>query len=74
MSHLTHRQALALGLTLSPMAELAIGMSNRLVYFNPNFNPQLITIITAVVAILYIISPIAVHMAFIKTGEAAEPF
>lgn len=74
VSHLTHRQALALGLTLSPMAELAIGMSNRLVYFNPNFNPQLITIITAVVAILYIISPIAVHMAFIKTGEAAEPF
>ena len=52
------------------MAELAIGMSNRLVYFNPNFSHQLLTIITAAVAILYILGPIAVQIAFIKTGEA----
>lgn len=69
-SHLTKQQALALGLTLAPMAELAIGMSNRLVYFNPNFSHQLLTIITAAVAILYILGPIAVQIAFIKTGEA----
>ena len=70
ISHLTKQQALALGLTLAPMAELAVGMSNRLVYFNPNFSHQLLTIITAVVAILYILGPIAVQIAFIKTGEA----
>jgi Kef-type K+ transport system membrane component KefB len=69
-SRLTLKQSLALGLTLSPMAELAIGMSNRLVYFNPNFNYQLLTIITAVVAILYLLGPIAIQIAFIKTGEA----
>ena len=69
-SRLTKQQALALGFTLAPMAELAIGMSNRLVYFNPNFSHQLLTIITAAVAILYILGPIAVQIAFIKTGEA----
>src|SRR3990167_7057692 len=69
-SRLTKQQALALSLTLVPMAELAIGMSNRLVYFNPNFSHQLLTIITAAVAVLYILGPIAVQIAFIKTGEA----
>lgn len=69
-SRLTKQQALALGFTLAPMAELAIGMSNRLVYFNPNFSHQLLTIISAVIAILYILGPIAVQIAFIKTGEA----
>jgi Kef-type K+ transport system membrane component KefB len=69
-SRLTTKQSLALSFTLAPMAELAIGMSNRLVDFNPNFSHQLITIIAAAVAILYIVGPIAVQIAFIKTGEA----
>lgn len=69
-SRLTKQQTFALGLSLAPMAELAVGMSNRLVYFNPNFSYQLITIITAVVAILYILGPIATQFAFIKSGEA----
>ena len=68
-SHLTKQQAFALVLTLSPMAELAIGMSNRLVDFNPDLSHQLIIIITAVVSILNILGPIAVQIAFIKTGE-----
>lgn len=70
-SHLTIQQSLALGITLAPMAELAIGMSNRLVNFNPNFSSYLLTIITAVVGVLYILGPIAVQIAFIKTDEAS---
>jgi Kef-type K+ transport system membrane component KefB len=70
VSQLTKQQSFALGLTLVPMAEVAIGMSNRLVLFNPNFSPQLITIVTSVAAILYIIGPIAVQTALIKMGEA----
>ena len=69
LSHLTRSQSLALGVAMTPMAELAIGMSNKLVYFNPNFNHRLIMIITAVVAILYILAPIAVQLSFIKSGE-----
>lgn len=70
-SQLTRQQSLALGMTLVPMAELAIGMSNRLVYFNPNFNQQLISIITAVVAVLYILGPVAIQIALMKMGEAS---
>ena len=69
-SNLTKKQALTLGLTLAPMAELAIGMSNRLVYYNPDFSHQLLTIITAAIAVLYILGPIVVQVAFIKSGEA----
>ncbi len=69
-SRLTIQQSLSLGFTLIPMAELAIGMSNRLVYFNPDFSQQLLAIISAVVAILYIIGPIVVQIALIKSGEA----
>ena len=73
-SHLTKKQAFALALTLSPMAELAIGMSNRLIDFNPNFSHSLIIIITAVVSILNILSPVAAQIAFIQTGETiTEP-
>lgn len=68
-SRLTKRQAFSLALALSPMAELAIGMSNRLINFNPDFSRQLITIITAVVAILYFLGPIVVQFAFSHSDE-----
>lgn len=69
-SHLTGRQALAISLTLLPMAGVSIGMSNTLIDFNPDFGNKLILIITAVVAILNIIGPILTQLAFIKTREA----
>lgn len=69
-SQLTRQQSFALGLTLVPMAEVAIGMSNRLILFNPSFSPQLLTIVTSVAAILYIVGPIAVQTALIRMGEA----
>lgn len=69
-SRLTKRQSLALSFTLLPMAGVAIGMSNTLVDFNPDFDYRLLLIITAVVAILNIVGPIATQVAFIMTGES----
>lgn len=69
-SYLTKRQSISLSLALFPMAGVAIGMSNILVDFNPDFNNRLLLIITAVVAILNIIGPITTQLAFIMTGES----
>lgn len=73
LSRLTKRQTIALGLALTPMAELAVGMSNRVMSFNPDFGYQLFTITAAVVAIFYILGPIATQIAFIKTNEVETP-
>lgn len=69
-SQLTRRQSLAISFALLPMAGVAIGMSNILVDFNPNFGNELLLIITASVAILNIIGPITTQLAFITTGES----
>lgn len=71
-SHLTTRQNFALGLTLYPMAGVAVGMSNILFEFNPNLGAKLFLVITAVVALLNIIAPITTQIAFIMTGEALK--
>ena len=69
VSNLSRRQVLTVSLALSPMAGLAIGMSNMLVDFNPDFGHPLLLIITGVVAVLHIVGPIATQLAFIKSGE-----
>lgn len=69
-SRLTKRQSLALSFTLLPMAGVAIGMSNILVGFNPNFDHKLLLIITSAVAILNIAGPVVTQVAFIMTGES----
>ncbi|SRR5579883_1855568 len=69
-SRLTNQQAWALGSALTPMAGLAIGMSNIIFDLAPNLGYQLMTIITTIVAILTIIGPIATQLAFIKSEEA----
>lgn len=71
-SQLTAQQAWALCLTLTPMAGLAVGMSNILLDFNPALGYQLVTIITTAIAVLNILSPIAVQLAFIKSGEVVS--
>lgn len=70
-SRLTRKQTFALSLALTPMATLAIGMSDILVNVNPDLAFELMIIITAIVAIFNIIGPIATQFAFIITGEAA---
>lgn len=51
------------------MAGVAIGMSNILIDFNPDFGHRLLLIITGVVAVLHIFGPIATQLAFIKSDE-----
>lgn len=68
-SRLTTRQVLAISLALTPMAGLAISMSNVLEDFNPDLNRQISAIIAAAVAILEILGPIATQVAFIKSKE-----
>lgn len=70
-SRLTKRQTIALSLSLTPMATLAIGMSDILINVNPELAFELLIIITAIVAVFNIIGPIATQFAFIMTGEAA---
>jgi len=69
-SRLTKKQMVSISLALTPMAGLAISMSNVLDDFNPDLNRQIATIIAAVVAILEILGPIATQFAFIWTKEA----
>lgn len=73
-SRLTTAQSWAIGFALTPMAALAIGMSETLINFNPVLGNQLMVIMTAVVAILNIIGPIATQLAFIKTDEASRDY
>jgi len=68
-SRLTSQQAWALCLALTPMAGLAVGMSNIILDFNPTLGYQLMTIITTVIAVLNIIGPVATQLAFVKSGE-----
>jgi hypothetical protein len=69
-SNLSKQQVYAISLALSPMAGVAIGMSNILVDFNPDFGHRLLLIVTGIVAIFNIFGPIATQLAFIRTGEA----
>lgn len=68
-SRLTKQQVFAISLALTPMAGLAISMSNILEDFNPDFNHQISTMIAAVVAVLEILGPVATQFAFIKSRE-----
>ena len=69
-SLLTSKQAWALCFSLTPMAGLAVGMSNIILDFNPDLSHKLMTIVITPVAILNILGPIAVQLAFMKTDEA----
>lgn len=68
-SGITRQQMFAISLALTPMAGLAISMSNVLEDFNPDINRQISVVIAAVVAILEILGPIATQFAFIKSKE-----
>lgn len=69
-SLLTTEQTWAICLALTPMAGLAVGMSNIILDFNPSLSHQLMTIVITSVAILNILGPVAVQLAFLKSDEA----
>lgn len=71
-SKLTWQQVFTISLALTPMAGLAMSMSNVLEDFNPDINRQISAIIAAVVAILELLGPIATQFAFIFSKEAAS--
>lgn len=69
-SRLTTPQAKALTLTLLPMGGVSVGMSNRLMDFNPDSAADLLPIIALSIAVLNVVGPIITQYAFIKVGEA----
>lgn len=69
-SRLTTIQTRALSLTLLPMGGVSVGMSNRLMDFNPDYAADLLPIIALSIAILNVVGPIITQYAFIKVGEA----
>jgi Kef-type K+ transport system membrane component KefB len=69
-SRLTSQQVFAISLALTPMAGVTIGMSAKLMDFNPDLGNFLTSIIAAAAAILHIFAPIATQYAFVKTNEA----
>ena len=71
-AHLSTRQALTLGLALTPMAGLAIGMTQPIYEIAPEFGARLAAIVVSGVAILHVLGPIATRFALIRAGEG-EP-
>jgi Kef-type K+ transport system membrane component KefB len=65
----TRQQSLMCGMTMIPMAGLAIGIVNQTTEMYPEFGAQLGTIILAAVAILETIGPIATEFALKRAGE-----
>ncbi len=68
-SHLTTSQSLAIGLALTPMGAVAIGMYSILESSNPEFSHQLSLVITTVLTVFNLLGPIATQVAFIKSKE-----
>ncbi len=71
-SRLTGAQALSISLSLTSMAGVAIGMSFMLINLNPELGSQLVIIISAAVAVLNLISPIATQWGLLKAGEVVS--
>jgi Kef-type K+ transport system membrane component KefB len=66
------RQTATLSLALTPMAGLAIGMTQPIYDVAPEFGAHLSAIIASSVAILSVLGPIATRYALIASGEG-EP-
>ena len=71
-SRLTHKQTWAICLALTPMAGLAIGMTNSIMDVNPDLGYQLIAVIVTAVAVMNIIGPVATQFAFVSADEASK--
>jgi Kef-type K+ transport system membrane component KefB len=71
-AHISARQAVTLGLALTPMAGLAIGMTQPIYDIAPEFGARLAAIVVSGVAILHLLGPIATRYALIRAGEG-EP-
>jgi Kef-type K+ transport system membrane component KefB len=71
-AHISVRQAGTLALALTPMAGLAIGMTQPIYEVAPEFGARLAAVVTSGIAILHLLGPIATRYALIRAGEG-EP-
>ena len=71
-AHISARQAGTLGLALTPIAGLAIGMTQPIYEISPEFGARLAAIVASGVAILHLLGPIATRVALVRAGEG-EP-
>jgi Kef-type K+ transport system membrane component KefB len=71
-AHISASQAGTLSLALTPIAGLAIGMTQPIYDVAPEFGARLAAIVISGVAILQLLGPIATRYALIRAGEG-EP-
>jgi Kef-type K+ transport system membrane component KefB len=71
-AHISLRQAGTLGLALTPMAGLALGMIQPIYDIAPEFGARLTAVVVSGIAILQLLGPIATRFALIRAGEG-EP-
>lgn len=72
LSTLTFNQSIGISAALMPMTEMAIGMTSKVLHYNPQIGQEVLTIISAIVGILGIVGPIITQTVFYKSGEAYE--
>jgi Kef-type K+ transport system membrane component KefB len=63
------QQAATLSLALTPMAGLAIGMTQPIYDVAPEFGARLAAIVASGIAILHLIGPVATRYALVASGE-----
>jgi Kef-type K+ transport system membrane component KefB len=71
-AHISASQAGTLSLALTPIAGLALGMTQPIYDIAPEFGARLAAIVVSGVAILQLLGPIATRFALIRAGEG-EP-
>ena len=68
-ARISTQQAATLSLALTPMAGLAIGMTQPIYDVAPEFGARLAAIVASGIAILHLIGPIATRYALVASGE-----
>jgi Kef-type K+ transport system membrane component KefB len=68
-ARISTQQAATLSLALTPMAGLAIGMTQPIYDVAPEFGARLAAIVASGIAILHFIGPIATRYALVASGE-----
>jgi NhaP-type Na+/H+ or K+/H+ antiporter len=68
-SRLAPHQASTLTLTLTPLAGLALGMTQPIYDIAPEFGARLAAIVASGIAIMQVLGPIATRWALIRAGE-----
>jgi Kef-type K+ transport system membrane component KefB len=70
-ARISKRQAATLSLALTPMAGLAIGMTQPIFDVAPDFGARLAAIVASGIAILHVLGPVAARYALLAAGEGA---